>query len=137
MASQLNIVYAYSWHLPSSNPDNVRMIMESIRAFCIELGCEDVSEVFVQPDPIGFTAVVPNAGQHAFSMASSHDDNSWNASSWLRVSSFKEISRVMFHAATQGIEVRTMFGGMELCYRKNALGVIEFEQRPAFDPDTF
>lgn len=42
----------------------------------------------------------------------------------------------MFHVAKQGIFVSTMSAGMELCYRKNAHGVIEVEQRPAFDPGT-
>lgn len=43
----------------------------------------------------------------------------------------------MFQAAKQGIDVRTAFAGMEMCYRRNAIGVIEVEQQPAFDPDTF
>jgi len=41
----------------------------------------------------------------------------------------------MFHAATKGIEVRTMFAGMEMSYRKSRLGVNKIKQRSAFDPD--
>ena len=47
MASLLNVVYAYSWHLPSSDAANVLRIMEAVRTFCIELGCEAVSELSV------------------------------------------------------------------------------------------
>ena len=43
----------------------------------------------------------------------------------------------MSQAANQGIVVRTMFAGMELCYRRNDLNVIEVEQRPTFALDTF
>lgn len=137
MTSQRNVLYAYSWALPSSDLDTVQRIMESIREFCLELGCEEVSDLLVKPDSVGFTAVVPNAGQHEFGLTLSLKDSSWRTSSWLRCSSFKEISQVMFQAAQQGIDVRTAFAGMEMCYRRNELGVIEVEQQPAFDPDTF
>lgn len=137
MASQRNIVYAYSWHLPSSDISTVQQIMESIRAFCLELGCEAVSELCVQTDSVAFTAVVPDGGQHEFGMTFSAEDSSWRTSDWLRCSSFKEISHIMFEAAKQGMDVRTAFAGMEMCYRRNALGVVETEQRSAFDPDSF
>ncbi len=111
--------------------------MESIREFCLELACEEVSDLVVKPDSVGFTAVVPNAGRHEFVLKFSPEDSSWRTSSWLRCSSFKEISQIMFQAAQQGMDVRTAFAGMEMCYRRNARGVIEVEQQPAFDPDTF
>lgn len=130
-------VYAYSWHLPSIDHATVLGIMESIRAFCVELGCEEVSDLGVKPDSVGFTAVVPNAGQHEFGLTFSPGDSSWKTSGWLRVSSFREISQVMFNAAKEGILVRTAFLGMEMIYHRNALGVIETEQRPAFDLDAF
>ncbi len=137
MASLLNVVYAYSWDLPSSDAANAHRIMEKLRAYCIELGCEAVGELSVKPDSVQFTAVVPNAGQHEFGLTFSPEENSWSTSSWLRVSSFREISEIMFNAAQQNLFVRTAFAGMEMCYRQNDLGVIEVEQRPAFDPDTF
>ena len=137
MTNQRNVLYAYSWSLPSVDLATVQRIMESIRAFCIEAGCEEVGELLVQPDWVGFTAVVPNAGQHEFSLAESPEDSSFKANGWLRCSSFREISNVMFHAAKQGIDVRTAFAGMEMCYRRNEFGVVETEQRSAFDPDVF
>lgn len=137
MASLLNVVYAYSWHLPSSDAANAHRIMEAVRVFCIELGCEAVGELSVKPDSVQFTAVVPNAGQHEFGLTFSLEENSWSTSSWLRVSSFREISEIMHHSASLGMFVGTTFAGMEMLYRKNTAGEIKIEQRPAFDPDTF
>ena len=137
MTSQLNVVYDYKWHLPSGDAANAHRIMEAVRAFCIELGCEAVGSLCVKPDSVRFTAVVPNAGQHEFGLTFSLEENSWSASSWLRVRSFREISEIMHHSASVGIFVGTTFAGMEMLYRKNAAGEIKIEQRPAFDPDTF
>lgn len=135
--SKLNVVYAYSWHLPSSDLVAVQRIMESLREFCIELGCEAVGELSVKPDSVQFTAVVPNGGQHEFGLTFSLEENSWSTSSWLRVSSFREISEIMHHSASLGIFVGTTFAGMEMLYRKNAAGEIKIEQRPAFDSTDF
>ena len=137
MASLLNVVYAYSWHLPSSDAANAHRIMEAVRAFCIELGCEEVGSLCVKPDSVRFTAVVPDAGQHDFVLMFSPEENSWSASSWLRVRSFRKVSEIMHYAASLGIFVGSTFAGMEMLYRKNAAGEIKIEQRPAFDPDTF
>ena len=135
--SKLNVAYSYSWHLPSSDITHVLRIMEQLRAYCIELGCEEVGSLCVKPDSVRFTAVVPDAGQHEFGLTFSLEENSWSTSSWLRVSSFREISKIMHYAASLGIFVGTTFAGMEMLYRKNAAGEIKIEQRPAFDPDTF
>ncbi|HBJ33567.1 MAG TPA: hypothetical protein DDZ51_02165 [Planctomycetaceae bacterium] len=137
MISQLNVVYAYSWHLPSSDVANVQLIMEAVRAYCIELGSAEVSTLVIDADSIQFTAVVPNAGQHEFVLTFLPEENAWSANSWVRVSSFRDISEMMHHAATLGIQVRTMFAGMEMRYHKNAQGEVEVEQRYAFDPGTF
>lgn len=137
MTSQRNVLYVYSWTLQRSDLAAVNRIMESIREFCIELGCEGVGELSVQPDSVGFKAIVPNAMQHEFGLGFSPKDSSWKTSGWLRCSSFKEISQIMFHCATLEVDVLTAFAGVNLCYRRNDLGVIEVEQQPAFDPDTF
>lgn len=137
MSNKLNVVFAYSWRLASSDNDHVQRIMESVRLFCIDLGCEEVGPLLVKPDAVQFTCIVPYAGQHDFVLAYSIDTRSWSASSWQRVSSFKEISEIMEHAAEQSIDVRMMFAGMELLYRRNTLGEIEAEQRSLFDPETF
>ena len=137
MTSQRNVLYAYSWSLPSSDLAAVQVIMDSIRGFCLELACEDVSDLVVKPDFVGFTAVVPNSGRHEFSLKFSPEKNSWSASSSLRVHSFRQISEIMHHAASLGIVVGTTFAGMILEYRKNTSGVIEVNQRTAFDLDYF
>ena len=137
MVSQRNVIYAYSWLFQSSDLATVQSVMESIRDFCIELGCEEVSDLSVKPIAVGFKVTVINAGQHEFVLNLSPETSSWKTSGWLRCSSFREISEVMFQAAKQGVDVRTAFAGMEMCYRRNALGMIEVEQRSAFDPDTF
>ncbi len=137
MIRELNVVYAYSWHLASNDAANVQRIIEAVRAYCIELGCAQVSALVMSPDSVQFTAVVPNAGQHEFGLTFLQEENAWSAKSWVRVSSFKEISEIMHHAAEQDIDVRTMFAGMEMSYRKNSMGEIEVEQRSTFDPDTF
>jgi hypothetical protein len=131
--SKLNVVYAYSWHLPSSDAANAHRIMEELRAYCIELGCEEVGSLCVKPDSVRFAAVVPDAGQHEFGLTSSLEENSRSTSSWLRVSSFEEISEIMHYAASLGIFVGTTFAGMVMEYKKNSAGEIEVEQRPAFD----
>ena len=135
--SKLNVAYSYSWHLPSSDITHVLRIMEQLRAFCIELGCEAVGELSVKPDSVAFKVTVVNAGQHEFVLTFSPEDSSWKTSGWLRVSSFKEISHIMFQAAQQGMNVRTAFAGMEICYRRNEFGVVEVEQQPAFDLNQF
>ena len=96
--------------------------MEQLRAYCIELGCEAVGSLCVKPDSVRFTAVVPDAGQHDFVLMFSPEENSWSASSWLRVRSFKEISELMHHAASLGIVVSTTFAGMVMEYKRNAEG---------------
>ena len=131
------VVYAYSWSLPSGDLATVQRIMESIREFCIELGCEEVSDLSVKPDSVAFKVTVIHAGQHEFGLTLTSEDSSWKTSGWLRCSSFREVSEVMFHAAKQGMDVRTAFAGLEMCYRRNEFGVVETEQRSAFDPDTF
>ncbi len=105
MTSQRNVLYAYSWSLPPSDLATVQIIMESIREFCIELGCEEVSETLVKPDSVGFSAVVPDAGRHDFGLTLSSKDSSWKGTSWLRCASFKEVSRIMFPAAKHGMDV--------------------------------
>ena len=131
--SKLNVAYSYSWHLPSSDITHVLRIMEQLRAYCIELGCEEVGSLCVKPDSVRFTAVVPDAGQHDFVLMFSPEENSWSASSWLRVRSFRKVSEIMHHAASLGIFVGTTFAGMVMEYKKNSAGEIEVEQRPAFD----
>lgn len=153
MNSKLNIAYSYSWLLPFGDSAQVRDIIESMRQFAIDLGSESVSDVIVltgtdaqavQSDAdhvIMFTASIPNArsdsGPQSYGLGFSPEHNSWSWSGIVRVASFKEISGKMVHAASLGIFVGTTFAGMVMEYKKNAVGEIEVEQRPAFDLDAF
>ena len=151
--SRLNVAYSYSWHLPFADTAQVRAIIESLRQHAIELGSEEVGPVVmltgeaahaVRSDAdhvIVFSATIPNAkgesGPQSYGLGFSPEKKSWSWSGVVRVSSFKEISGMMVHAASLGAEVGTTFAGMIMEYRMNAAGEIEVEQRSTFDPDTF
>ena len=150
---KLNVAYSYSWLLPSGDTALARSIIESLRQYAIDLGSEAVGPVIVLTGTeaqavrsnadhvIMFTAIVPNAksdaGPQRYGLGFSPEENVWSWSGIVRVSSFKEISGMMVHAASLGIVVGTTFAGMVMEYKKNAAGEIKIEQRPAFDPDTF
>ena len=147
--SKLNVAYSYSWLLPSGDTALARAIIEALRQHAIDLGSEAVGPVIVltgndaqavrsdADHVIMFTASIPNArsdsGPQRYGLGFSLAQNSWSWSGIMRVSSFKEISEVMHHAASLGIFVGTTFAGMVMEYKKNAAGEIEVEQRPAFD----
>ena len=149
MNSKLNVAYSYSWHLPFGDTALVRAIIESLRHYPIDLGSESVGPVVVltveesqaiRADAecvIMFTASVPNArsdsGPQSYGLGFSPEKKSWSWSGTVRVSSFKEISGLMVHAASLGMFVGTTFAGMVMEYRRNGAGEIEVEQRPAID----
>ena len=149
MNSKLNVAYSYSWLLPSGDTTLARAIIESLRQYAIDLGSEEVGPVVVltgneaqavRPNAdhvIMFTAIILNAtsegGPQRYGLGFSPEEKSWTWSGVVRVSSFKEISGMMVHAASLGVFVGTTFAGMVMEYRSNAKGEIEVEQRPAFD----
>lgn len=149
MNSKLNVAYSFSWQLPSGAIEQVQDIIESLRKHAIDLGSESVSDVIVltgneaqaaRPDAdhiVLFTAIIPNArsegGPQRYGLGFSPEEKSWTWSGVVRVSSFREISGMMVHAASLGVFVGTTFAGMLMEYRRNAEGEIEVEQRPAFD----
>lgn len=151
--SKLNVAYSYSWVLTCGEVAEVRAIIESLRQFAIDLGSESVSDLIVLAGNdaqairsganhvIMFTATIPNTkaegGPQNFGLGFSPEENAWTWSGTERVSSFKEVSSLMVHAASLGIFVSTMFAGMVMEYRKNAQGVIEVKQRSAFDLTDF
>lgn len=144
MTPKLNVAYSFSWLLPSGDSAQVRAIIESLRQYAIDSGSESVSDLIVlagteaQADhALMFTASVPNArsdsGPQRYGLEFSPEEKSWSWNGFVRVSSFKEISGLMVHAASLGIFVSTTFAGMVMEYKKNAAGEIEVEQHPAFD----
>lgn len=153
MNSKLNVAYSYSWHLPFADTAQVRAIIESLRQYAIDIGSESVSDVIVLSGSLAlavrsdadyivlFTAIIPNArsdsGPQSYGLGFSPEKKSWSWSGVVRVSSFKEISGIMVHAALLGAEVGTTFAGMVMEYRRNAEGEVEVEQRLAFDWNDF
>ena len=151
--SKLNVAYSYSWLLTFGDVAEVRAIMESLRQYAIDLGSEAVGPVVVltgneaqaaRSDAecvVMFTASVPNAtsegGPQRYGLGFSPERKSWSWNGVVRVSSFKEISGLMVHAASLGILVGTTFAGMVMEYKKNSAGEIEVVQCPAFDLDDF
>lgn len=151
--SKLNVAYSYSWHLPSGDIAQVRSIIETLRQYSIDIGSEAVGPVVVltgndahavRSDAdcvIMFTATIPNTkaegGPQNFGLGFSPEEKAWTWSGVVRASSFREISAQMVHAASLGISVSTILAGMIMEYQKNAQGVIEVKQRPAFNPDDF
>lgn len=149
MKSKLNVAYSYSWHLPSWAIEQVQDIIESLRQYAIDSGSESVSDVIVltgneahavrsdADHVIMFTASVINArsesGPQSYGLGFSPEEKSWTWSGVVRVSSFKEISGMMAHAASLGVFVGTTFAGIVIEYKRNAEGEIEVEQHPAFD----
>ncbi len=153
MNSKLNVAYSYSWLLPSEDTALARAIIEALRQYAIDFGSESVSDVIVLSGKkaqaarsdaecvVMFTATIPNTkgegGPQRYGLGFSPEKKSWSWSGTVRVSSFKEISGFMVHAASLGIFVGTTFAGMVMEYKKNSSGEIEVEQRPAFDMDDF
>lgn len=149
MNRKLNVAYSYSWVLRSGDTAQVHSIIDSLRRFAIELGSESVSDVIVltgndaqavQSDAdhvIMFTASVINAksesGPQSYGLGFFPEEMFWTWSGIVRVSSFREISGLMIHAASLGIFVGTTLAGIVMEYKKNSAGMIEVEQRPAFD----
>ena len=151
--SKLNVAYSFSWLLPDGDKAQVRSIIESLRQCAIDLDSDAVGPVVVLAGTeaqavrsdadhvIMFTAIIPNArgegGPQRYGLALSPEEKSWSWSGVVRVSSFKDISALMFRGSEVGLDVRTCFCGLEMRYRMNSSGEIEVEQRPAFDLDTF
>ena len=153
MTPKMNVAYSFSWLLPDGDTAQVQEIIESLRQCAIDLGSEAVGPVVVltgndanavrsdADHVIMFTAIIPNArsesGPQRYGLGFSRKEKSWTWSGVVRVSSFREISGMMVHAASLGIFVGTTFAGMVMEYKRNAQGEIEVEQRSAFDPDSF
>jgi len=151
--SKLNVAYSFSWLLPAGDKAQVREIIESLRQHAIELGSEAVGPVVVLTGDdaqairsdaecvIMFTAIIPNTrgegGLQRYGLGFSPEKKSWTWNGVVRVSSFREISGLMVHAASLGIFVSTTFAGMMMEYRRNSEGEIEVEQRSAFDSEMF
>ena len=140
----MNLAFTYSWLLPVAGIAQVRAIIEQLRQHAIELGSESVSDVIVMTgddahavqgetrQAVTFTATIPGATKGKYGLASA-GDFSWSWSGAVVVSSVRTVSQLHAAAAALGLEVAEIYAGMIFTSRKNAQGVVEVDQRQAFD----
>ena len=148
----MNVAYSYSWLLPSGTIAQVRQIIEQLRQTAIDMGSEAVDPVIVltgdeaqamQPEPrqvVMFTATIPGATEGRYGLVAAEISSgpvSWTWSGTVIVSSVKTVGEFHQTAVSLGIEVIESYAGMVFISKKNAEGVVETEQRPAFNPDGF
>jgi len=79
-----------------------------------------------------FTATIPGSTEGKYGLAAA-GDFSWSWSGAVVISSARMVSEFHAAAADLGIEVVERYGGMVFTSGKNASGVVEVEQRQAFD----
>ncbi len=143
----MKIGYAYSWLLPAGDLAQVREIIDKLRQHAVELGGE-VGDVIVltgndagtvQQDAqaaVLFTATLPGATEGRYGLAAagiSSGPQSWSWRGAVVISDVRIVSQLHAAAAEVGLEVVEGYAGMVFTSKKNALGVVEVEQRQAFD----
>ena len=128
------VAYAYRWSLHDAHFAQVCRIIGALRQHAIDLGGESISNLIVQPEArqAMFTATIPGATAAKYGLAMA-GNLSWSWSGAVIVSSVKTISEFHQKAASLGIEVVEEVGGMVFTSRRNTTGLVETEQRPAFD----
>ena len=143
----MNVAFSYHWSLPEADFAQVRIIIEALRQTAIELG-GDVGDVIVLKGPdaqavqpaarqaILFTATLPGATEGRYGLAAPEISSGplfWAWSGALVVSAMRDVGHFHGAAAGLGIEVTESFAGMIFTSNKNAFGIVETEQREAFD----
>lgn len=143
----MNVGYTFSWHLPVGDIAQVRGIIAKLRQEAITCGSEvgDLIELTgddsqaVQPEArqaVLFTATLPGARATRFGLFSA-GNSSWAWRGSVVISDVKKISDLNSVAAELGLEVAETYAGMVFTTKKNADGVLEVEQREAFDWKNF
>lgn len=143
----MKLAFSYSWLLRHGNFAQAEAIIRRLHQHAIELGGE-VSGVnvligeeaqAVQPRAnrvAMFTATIPGATEGRFGLAST-GNFSWSWQAAVVISDVKPISDMNTVAVDLGLEVAEVYAGMIFTSKKNAAGVLETEQRQAFDWTTF
>ena len=143
----MNLAFTYSWLLPDGDVAQVRAIIEQLRLHAIELGGEVGDVIVLTGDDaqavqsearqaVTFTATIPGASEGRYGLATA-GDFSWSWSGAVVISSARTVSHFHAAAAALGLEVAEVYGGMVFLSKMNAHGVVEVEQRPAFDLTDF
>ena len=83
-----------------------------------------------------FTATIPGSTEGRYGLASA-GEFSWSWTGAVVVSDVRVVGKLHAIAADLGLEVAEVCAGMIFTSKKNAQGVIETEQRQAFDWSNF
>lgn len=143
----MRVGYSYSWFLPAGHLALVREVIDRLRQHAVELGGEagDVRVLTgddaqaVQPNALAavlFTATLPGATEGRYGLAAA-GISSWAWHGSVVSSDVRAVSQLHEAAAELGLEVAESYAGMVFTLKKNALGVVEGEQRWAFDGTDF
>ena len=132
------LAYSFSWFLNDADIAQVRDIIESLRQHAIDLGSKSVSEMEVQSDAhqVYFIATIPGSTEGKYGLAST-ETFSWSSNGTVVISSAKTVGEFHHRAASLGIQIIEIYAGMIFESKKNADGIVETEQRPAFDLTDF
>jgi hypothetical protein len=142
-----SVAYSFSWTLPAADFAQARTIIETLRQTAIELGSEASGMSVLTGDDahavhpearqvIVFSATIPGASEGKYGLAApeiSSGPVSWSWRGSIIVSAMKSVGHFHGAAASLGIEVIESFAGMIFRSTKNSFGVVETEQREAFD----
>ncbi len=139
----MKLAFTYSWSLPAGNFAQVREIIDNLRQYAVELGGEvgDVNVLTgddaqaVQPKArvaVVFMVTIPGATEGRYGLALA-GNSSWSWNGAVVISSARTVSELHAAAADLGIEVVEKYAGMVFESKKNGHGVVEVEQRSAFD----
>ena len=107
-----------------------------MRQHAIEVGSENVSDLIVEPETVFFSATIPGSSEGKYGLSFS-EDRSWTWNGSVVISSAKSVGEFHSHAASHGIEVIESFAAMVFQSKRNDQGVVETEQRSAFDLTDF
>jgi SepF-like predicted cell division protein (DUF552 family) len=134
----MKIAFTFSWLLRDGDIAQVRDIIAKLRQNAIDLG-GDVGDLIVQTGDEAqamFTATLPGASVGNYGLASA-GNSSWSWSGAVVISDVRNISELNAAAAELGLEVAETYAGMVFTTKKNADGVVQSEQRWAFDWSNF
>lgn len=139
----MKVGYSYSWLLSAVDLAQAREIIGSLHHRAFELG-GDAGDVVVltgdeaeavQPGAqvaVFFLATIPGASEGRYGLASA-GNSCWSWNGAVVISAARTVSELHAAAADLGIEVVEEYGGMIFRSKKNGKGVVEVEQRSAFD----
>jgi hypothetical protein len=143
----VKVGYSYSWLLPASDLARIQEVIGTLRHRAIDLGGEvgdvrvltgDEAQAVQQDAKVAvlFTATLPGATEGQYGLAAagiSSGPQSWSWHGAVVVSDVRIVSQLHAAAAALGLEVVEGYAGMVFESKKDNHGVVQVEQRQAFD----